>query len=546
MQDTQLPIDLIHWSLALLPLIVLLILLIGAQWKAPEAGPIGMFIAAGIAVFVYQTPAETLAIAGGKGVWDAIFILYVVWPALLLYRITQRAGGFDALRKGIERFSSNQLFLVLGFGWVFASFLQGIAGFGAPIAVVAPLLIALGVRPLYAVVIPLIGHAWANMFGTLAVGWLATLQVIELENETVTAFQTAILLWIPNLVSGVAIAWLFGKMPAVRHAWPLILIISVIHGGGQLVLTLWNPVLSTFLAASVGLAALYPLSRWKRYSEKAEDISERPAMKENMDEKEPEEEAEPIMNLWMAGMPYIILTIAAVTALVIPPLEETLSQFEIGLPFASAETGYGVENEAEEPYDPFEPLTHPGTFLLIASAGAWAIYKSKGFYAEWKEREEETEDIGSGLLGDAVPASIAIVAFLVMSKVMDHSGQTEVLALGIAEVAPPAVFAFASNWIGVLGAFMTSSNTASNILFAPLQQETVQALEGLSEAAIIGGQSTGGAIGNAIAPANVVLGTGTAGIVGREGEVLRKTLPYAVITAVLVGGLTILLNSMNM
>ncbi|MEX1268534.1 MAG: L-lactate permease, partial [Balneolaceae bacterium] len=354
------------------------------------------------------------------------------------------------------------------------------------------------------------------------------------------------LLWIPNLVSGVAIAWLFGKMPAVRHAWPLILIISVIHGGGQLVLTLWNPVLSTFLAASVGLAALYPLSRWKRYSEKAEDISERPAMKENMDEKEPEEEAEPIMNLWMAGMPYIILTIAAVTALVIPPLEETLSQFEIGLPFASAETGYGVENEAEEPYDPFEPLTHPGTFLLIASAGAWAIYKSKGFYAEWKEREEETEDIGSGLLGDAVPASIAIVAFLVMSKVMDHSGQTEVLALGIAEVAPPAVFAFASNWIGVLGAFMTSSNTASNILFAPLQQETVQALEGLSEAAIIGGQSTGGAIGNAIAPANVVLGTGTAGIVGREGEVLRKTLPYAVITAVLVGGLTILLNSMNM
>ncbi|MEX1267867.1 MAG: L-lactate permease, partial [Balneolaceae bacterium] len=210
MQDTQLPIDLIHWSLALLPLIVLLILLIGAQWKAPEAGPIGMFIAAGIAVFVYQTPAETLAIAGGKGVWDAIFILYVVWPALLLYRITQRAGGFDALRKGIERFSSNQLFLVLGFGWVFASFLQGIAGFGAPIAVVAPLLIALGVRPLYAVVIPLIGHAWANMFGTLAVGWLATLQVIELENETVTAFQTAILLWIPNLVSGVAIAWLFG------------------------------------------------------------------------------------------------------------------------------------------------------------------------------------------------------------------------------------------------------------------------------------------------------------------------------------------------
>jgi lactate permease len=92
---------------------------------------------------------------------------------------------------------------------------------------------------------------------------------------------------------------------------------------------------------------------------------------------------------------------------------------------------------------------------------------------------------------------------------------------------------------------MTSSNTASNILFAPLQQETVAALEGLSEPTIIAAQSTGGAIGNAIAPANVVLGTGTAGIVGREGEVLRKTLPWAAAIAVLVGGLTILLNGMS-
>ncbi|MEX2573008.1 MAG: L-lactate permease, partial [Balneolaceae bacterium] len=149
------------------------------------------------------------------------------------------------------------------------------------------------------------------------------------------------------------------------------------------------------------------------------------------------------------------------------------------------------------------------------------------------------------LTGNAVPASLAIVAFLVMSKLMDHSGQTEVLALGIAEVASAPVFAFASNWIGVLGAFMTSSNTASNILFAPLQQETVQAVEELSEATIIGSQSAGGALGNAIAPANVVLGTSTAGIIGREGDVLRKTLPWAIAVAVLIGGLTILLNNMN-
>ncbi|MEX2573890.1 MAG: L-lactate permease, partial [Balneolaceae bacterium] len=409
MQETQLPIDITHWILAFAPLLTLLIFLILLRWKAPEAGPIGLFVAAAIAIFFYRTPAETLAVAGGKGVWDAIFILYVVWPALLLYQITERAGAFDALRKGIEKFSSNELFLVLAFGWVFASFLQGISGFGTPIAVVAPLLLALGVRPLYAVIIPLIGHAWANMFGTLAVGWLATLQVIELENLVETAFQTAILLWLPNLAAGFTIAWLFGRMAAIRHSWPMVLIISLIHGGGQLALVLWDPILSTFLPSSLALVVLYPLSRWDRYDKRAETIEERPAMKEQQTQEEnvPEgesageqEEAEPIMGLWMAGMPYIILTFAAIFALVIPPVEQALEQVEVGLPFPAVETGYGHENEAEEPYSPFTPLTHPGTFLLVATAGGWAIYRYKGYYSEWAEREE-TSGIWSGLTGNA-------------------------------------------------------------------------------------------------------------------------------------------------
>jgi lactate permease len=558
MEDTQLPITVLYWLLALAPIVILLLLLVAFRWQAPEAGPVGMFIAAAVAFFIYQAPAETLAVAGAKGVWDAIFILYVVWPALLLYRITDAAGAFQALRKGIQQFTSNSLFLVLAFGWVFASFLQGIAGFGTPIAVVAPLLIAIGVRPIYAVAIPLIGHAWANMFGTLAVGWLATISVIDLQSTTETAFQTAIMLWIPNLMAGFTIAWLYGGMAAVRHALPLIMLVTVVHGGGQLVLTLWNPVLSNFLASTAGMALLYPLSRWDRYAEPAPDVDgsrvlregggeaqQEGARQEDTQQEERQQEDKVVMGLGLAFFPYVVLTVTTVVALVIPPVEAVLEQFEIGFPFPAVATGYGVAEEAEQPYSPFAPLTHPGTFLLVSALVAWAVYRAKGFYAEWEERQGETPGIWSGLAGDAVPASVAVVAFLVMSTVMGHSGQTEVLALGIAEVAPPAVFAFAANWIGVLGAFMTSSNTASNILFAPLQQETVAALQGLQEATIIGAQSTGGAIGNAIAPANVVLGTGTAGIVGREGEVLRKTLPWAAAAAILVGALTILLNQMT-
>jgi len=544
-QDTQLPTDLLHWLLALSPLVVLLFLLVKRQWTAPEAAPIGLFLAGAVAVLAFQTPWDTLAVAGAKGVWDAIFILYVIWPALLLYRVADRAGAFVALREGIERFSDNEVFLVLAFSWVFASFLQGITGFGAPIAIVAPLLIAIGVRPVYAVVLPLIGHAWANLFGTLAVAWLATLTVVDLENVAATAMQTAVLLWIPNLLAGLGIAWLYGRKEALLHALPLVLVLSAIHGGGQLLLALWNPVLAAFLASTVALVALYPLSLWKRYSEPAEGIGERPAMAEPKEEAQrereefEEQEPEPVMGLPMALMPYVALTVLTVGALVISPVEAALERFEVGLPFPGVETGLGVSEGAEDPYSPFAPLTHPGTFLLAAALIAAAVYRWKDYYRRWSEREEETEEILPGVIGDAVPASLAVVIFLAMSTVMGHSGQTAVLAQGIAEVAPPMVFAFSANGIGLLGSFMTSSNTASNILFAPLQQ-SVAAAEGLGEASIMAAQHAGGAIGNSISPANVVLGTGTAGIVGKEGEVLKKTLPWAVAAAVITGIGTVL------
>lgn len=213
MLETQLPIDILHWSLALFPIAALLILLVPLRWTAQQAGPMGMFTAAVIALIALRTPWETLAVGSAKGVWDAIFILYVIWPALFLYQVTEKAGGYHALRQGISRFSRNELFIVIAFAWVFSSFLQGIAGFGTPIAVVAPLLVALGVRPVYAVVMPLVAHIWGKFFGTLAVGWLATLQVVGLADVTQTAFETGLLLIIPTVLGGLTVV---GRPSAMR------------------------------------------------------------------------------------------------------------------------------------------------------------------------------------------------------------------------------------------------------------------------------------------------------------------------------------------
>ncbi len=179
MDNAQIPVDVLHWVLAVLPIVVLLVFLVPLRWRAPEAAPMAMFTAAVVALAAFKTPWRTLAVACGKGTWDAIFILYVIWPALLLYQVTKQAGAYEALRRGISKFSRNELFVILALSWVFSSFLQGIAGFGAPAAVVVPLLIAVGVRPVYAVAMGVLAHAWARFFGTLGVGWLATLQVAD-------------------------------------------------------------------------------------------------------------------------------------------------------------------------------------------------------------------------------------------------------------------------------------------------------------------------------------------------------------------------------
>src|SRR5215467_14397446 len=292
----KVPVDVFHWILAILPIVALLVFLVPLKWRAPEAGPMSMFTAGAVAVLAFRTPWHTLAVASAKGVWDAIFILYVIWPALLLYQVTQQAGAYDALRQGISKFSRNELFIILALSWVFASFLQGIAGFGAPVAVVVPLLIAIGVKPVYAVAMGVLAHAWARFFGTLGVGWLATLQVANLQNVPRAAFESCLLILIPTYLAGLFVVWMYGKGPAVRHAWPLVLILGTILGVGQLLVALFSPELSTFLAGAVALLALYPLSRWKRYGEPIQGIPDRPAMVERQVSQQSEQkEAAPVM-----------------------------------------------------------------------------------------------------------------------------------------------------------------------------------------------------------------------------------------------------------
>lgn len=528
----SLPVTFGNWVLAAVPLAVLLVLLLVFRWSASQAAGAGFVAALGVALLAFSAGPDVLAVATAKGIWDGLFILYVIWPALLLFETVENAGAFEVFREGLERLTRNRLILILALGWLFASFLQSVAGFGTPIAIIAPILIGLGVRPVPAVVIPLLGQAWANVFGTLGVPWLTLIRAASPDSPEMAALYAALIVWVANALGALAICWLYGRLPAVIHALPFVAVVSAVHGGGQALMATVAPSIAALVptAAALGVGALLGLVPKYR---KPDDLESR-IMAEKGERKE--RERNPRLTLLRALAPYALLVSVALAVLLIPPLNAALERFSIGLPLPATATGLDVTRGAEEAYGAVSPLTHPGTFLLLAAALGYVLFKRIDAYGSHGARA-----ILRDVAGNAVTASISVLGFLSISSLMDHAGMVTLLASGISAVAPAGVYAAVANAIGATGTFMTSSTTASNALFGPLQSAAADRL-GLDQALVLGSHAAGAAASDAIAPANIVLGTGTARIAGREPEVLHKTLPWLLATAVLMGGLALLLG----
>jgi len=132
-----------------------------------------------------------------------------------------------------------------------------------------------------------------------------------------------------------------------------------------------------------------------------------------------------------------------------------------------------------------------------------------------------------------VPSSIGIASMVGLAVAMDNSGMTCVLAQGLSRAAG-SLYPLVAPFIGLLGAFMTGSNTNSNVVFAPLQQQAATLLR-ISALVILGAQTTGGSLGSMLAPAKVIVGCSTAGLAGQEGQVLKKTLLPGLLIAGVVG-----------
>ncbi len=526
------PVSLLKFLIAFSPIASVLILMVVFRWGGARAGAVGWLVALLSSLLFFGADLELIAYSQASGVLLSLFVLYIIWMALVLFNVVKEAGAIEVIAQGIVRLTQDRVLQLLILSWVFSAFLQGVAGFGVPIAVVAPLLMGLGFSPVTSVAAVAAGHSWSVTFGDIASSFNALIAASGLSGE-VLAPWSALLLGVACFACGIAAAWAFDGISSLKRGWLGILLIGTAMAGTQYLLAihrLWN--LAGFVAGLAGLAASALVARLAFYRRSrpmaGEDIAGGEKKSESISQ------AHRPMSLVLAVSPYMILVVIVTVAELVTPVHQFLNRIELNLAFPEIRTSLDWATEAG-PGKAISIFGHAGALLAYASLIGYAIFAFTGHFqpGAWKR-------ILSSTIHSAVRSSIGIATMVGFATIMSMSGMTYALALGLSQALKP-LFPFLSPFIGLLGAFMTGSNTNSNVVFTALQQQAAHLLH-LPAAIILAAQTTGGSLGSMLAPAKIIVGCSTAGLAGEEGQVLRRTIVYGIIITAVIGSIVWILT----
>ena len=176
----------------------------GLKWSAPKAGAASWLTVVLVAWAFFGADHDLLAISSSKGLSLSLFVLSVIWTSVFLYNVVDRMGGINVISSTMTRAIHDPLAQALVVGWAFSGFMQGVAGFGVPVAVVAPLLVLMGFRPVKAAAIVLVGHAWAVTFGSLGSSYYTIQLVTGIEGEVIGPHMAS-LFALPIILTGLAV-----------------------------------------------------------------------------------------------------------------------------------------------------------------------------------------------------------------------------------------------------------------------------------------------------------------------------------------------------
>ncbi|HKH78026.1 MAG TPA: lactate permease LctP family transporter [Rubrobacteraceae bacterium] len=546
---------------AAIPIAVILIMLGVLRTKAHWAALAGLASALLLALVVYGMP---VGIAFSSALNGAVFgfwpITWIVINALFLHNLTIETGKFDIVRNALAALTTDRRIQALIIAFSFGALLEGIAGFGAPVAITAAILASLGFNPLYAAAIALLANTAPVAFGSLGIpvitlGGLVA-PIVGGDETTVTNQLSAMVgrqlpvfsLIIPGFMVYVMAGWrgMVQVLPAVLTAGVTFAIAQFFTAN------FIGPALVDVLAALVSLAALYlllqfwqPRTAW-RFEDEPDTDQGSPSVAEG-------ESGRPGPALGFAAgaapsgggstfqgfLPYIILVVFVVLSRIselLPGLAGTaldLSGLLTSADITFAWPGLdGLVTRVPPIVPEPTPYTAEYTWSIFSAAGTVVLFAAivAGFV------------MGAGLgtqlriygrtLNQLKLAILTIMLILAIAYVMNYSGMTS--TLGLAFAGTGLLFPFFSAFIGWLGVVLTGSDTSSNALFGPMQTITAQQV-GVEPALAGATNSSGGVMGKMISPQNLSVGASAINQVGREPDIFRLTFKWSVVLTVAVG-----------
>jgi lactate permease len=494
--------------LAALPILILLGLMLGPRWSVQKAGPASWLAGVVISALTFGLTPAVLWVSQARGLLLSLYVLAVLWPALLLYNIVNRTGGIQAVARGLEEMIADRGLLLVLIAWAFSGLLEGLAGFGLPIAIVSPMLVALGIEPVIAVASVAVGHAWSVTFGDMGVIF-QTLSGVVKQDPAVLAPAAGLALGAACLACGLAAAQILKQ----RGQWLRVVALAGLMAAVQYGLAIAG--LTPLAALGAGLAGLA-----------GGILLARPRLTTGR----PSAHIPP--PLTGAVVTYGGLALL-MTAIAWPgPLRAAIFPLLWQAHFPQVSTLAGLVTPAGSG-QAFRPLVHPGTSILLVALLSYLFYRRACLCVPGDLRTAAQATWRS-----AAPSSLGIIATVGLSTLMEHSGMTQLLARSLAALMGGA-FPLVSPLVGMLGAFATGSNNNSNILFAPLQN-SIAGLLSIDPRLLLATQTAGGALGSMIAPAKLTVGCSTVGLKGKEGDVLRHTLLYGLGIGLLLGALALL------
>ncbi|MER5916927.1 L-lactate permease [Streptomyces sp. NPDC001982] len=496
---------------AALPLVIVLILLGGVRLKAHLAGLIGLLAAVLVACFAYGMPLDQTLSSAVQGAAFGLFpILWIVVNALWVYRMTVRTRHFDILRRSFGRLSDDPRIQALVVAFCFGALLEALAGFGAPVAICSVMLVALGFDPVRAAVVSLVANTAPVAFGAMGTPVVTLAQVTGLPLDSVASVvgrQTPLLALVVPLV---LVGLVDGKR-GLRETWVPALVCGVAFAAAQFAVSNYvSAQLADIAASLIGAGALVAVPHARVPATEAVRTSVLTgARSADLDESDPRPE------VLRAYAPYALIVVIFSVAQ-IPAVKDWLAG-------TTKTYDWPFLNVVNPDGDPVGgniftwPIVSTGGTLVLIAGGLTAVVldvHARVAVREW--------------LGTVVELRFAILtvtSVLALAYVMNLSGQAATIGHFVA--AAGAGLGFLSPVLGWFGVAVSGSDTSANALFGALQVSAARE-SGLSPELLAAANSSGGVLGKMISPQNLTIACAAVGLAGREGDLLRKVLPWSV------------------